>query len=318
VPFDDLVGHSGFEAPALATVTNETTVVGVIGPRGGGKSSLIAHVCAQLPVTHVALRVPVTGADDPTDVSIVAAVALAQALNDLELEHYQREALERARADTTTSERVPRSFGGTLGGGPIPAAVHAELGTLRHQVESNPLAVERLTGLERLNTILVARGLQPVYVLEDTEAAIGGDDRLETANAFLDGPVRAFVGEVRAPVLIAVQDVFTRAPAFPNLAASMAVVEIPTLSDADADGAFKAITENRLNQQESEATAEEVIESEALGLLVTFYVETNRNLRFTLAALQSAAEYAAEMRAERIGPGHIRAAATDWRDRLSL
>jgi hypothetical protein len=36
-----------------------------------------------------------------------------------------------------------------------------------------------------------------------------------------------------------------------------------------------------------------------------------------LAALQSAAEYAADMRAQRIADGHVRAAIADWRARIS-
>ena len=107
VSFDGLLGGSQVEARALARILSDETVVGVVGPRGAGKSSLIAHVCAQLPGTHTALRVPVTGADDPTDVSAIAAVALSQALSDLDLERHQREALERARADERTAERTP-------------------------------------------------------------------------------------------------------------------------------------------------------------------------------------------------------------------
>ncbi len=178
VPFDELTGRATFETRALRAVTANDTAVGILGPRGAGKSSLIAYVCAHLPDTHVALRVPVTGADDPTNVSTVAAVALSQALADIDLEHYQREALERARADRATVEQVPGGLrSGTLGGGPIPAQVNVELGTLREQLTSNRLAAERLAGLDRLITILVARDLQPVFVLEDTEAAIGGADQ---------------------------------------------------------------------------------------------------------------------------------------------
>ncbi len=154
VPFDELTGRATFEARALQAVIADDTAVGILGPRGAGKSSLIAYVCAHLPDTHVALRVPITGADDPTKVSNVAAVALSQALADIELEHYQREALERARADQTTVERAPGGLrGGTLGGGPIPAQVNVELGTLRQQLTSNQLAAERLAGLDRLITI---------------------------------------------------------------------------------------------------------------------------------------------------------------------
>lgn len=167
--------------------------MGIVGPRGAGKSSLIAYVCANLSSAYIALRVPVTGADEPNNVSVVAAVALSQALADIELEQEQRETLARARADEQSEQRTPGGLrGGTLGGGPIPAAVHAELATLQRQLTTNRLAAERLAGLDRLISILVARGVQPVFVLEDTEAAIGGADRPDLAAAFLAGPVRAF------------------------------------------------------------------------------------------------------------------------------
>ena len=317
VSFDGLLGGNQVEARALARILSDETVVGVIGPRGAGKSSLIAHVCAQLPGTHTALRVPVTGADDPTDVSAIAAVALSQALSDLDLERHQREALERARADERTAERTPAGVrGGTIGGGPIPAELNAELATLRQEIATNPLAVDRLAGLERLITILVARELEPVFVLEDTEAAIGGAEDTKVAEGFLSGPLHAFVHEVRAPLLIAIQDVFTDLPAFAELAPGMALVEIPTLDRPRGRQALTAIIVNRLEQHELSSDARDLIGADGLDLLVGFYEEAGRNLRFTLAALQSGVEYAAEMRAECVGTGHVRAAISDWRSRL--
>jgi hypothetical protein len=318
VPFDELVGRANFESRALQAVIADDTAVGVLGPRGGGKSSLISYVCAQLPDTHVALRVPVTGADDPTDVSTLAAVALSQALDDLDLERYQREALERARADQTMVERTRNAVrGGTLGGGPIPAQLHGELGTLREQLTTGRLAADRLAGLDRLITILVARELQPVFVLEDTEAAVGGADRAGVATAFMSGPLHAFVHELEAPCLIAVQSAFQGSEAYRQLVASLRLVEIPALDEAHTVTGFDKIVSNRLRQYEIAEPADSFISQEALTLLIAFYDETERNLRFTLAALQSAAEYAAEMRAARIAAGHVRAAATDWRARLA-
>jgi hypothetical protein len=318
VPFDDLTGRQIFETAALEAVTSDDVAVGVVGPRGGGKSSLISYVCAQLPASHVALRVPVTGADDPTSVSNVAAVALSQALDDLELERYQRDAIERVRADQGVIERAPAGLrSGTLGGGPIPAAVHAELGTLREQLTQNRLASERLAGLDRVITILVARGLQPVFVLEDTEAAIGGAARQDVAAAFLAGPVRAFVSELETPCLIAIQTAFEQIDGFAQLAASLRLITLPAFGNARARDALTAIIHNRLSQAGLDEPAEAIITDEALVLLLAFYDETERNLRFTLAALQSAAEYASEMRSERIAEGHLRAAVTDWRERIA-
>lgn len=317
VPFDRLVRQDRYETAALQAITSDAPVA-VVGPRGGGKSSLIAHVCGQLPAGHVALRVPVTGADDPTSVSIVAAVALSQALDDLDLERYQEEALERARADQSAQQRTPGGLrGGTLGGGPIPAQLLAELGTLREELTTNRLAAERLAGLDRLITILIARGLQPIFVLEDTEAAIGGADRPDIAAAFLAGPVRAFVHEVEAPCLVAIQTAFSTSDAFAQLAASMRVIEIPSLDDSTARDALTAIIANRLHQHEVSDDPASVLADEALDRLIAFYDEAEHSLRFTLAALQTAAEYAADMRAQRIAPGHIRGAVSDWRSRIT-
>lgn len=316
VPFDHLLGQPRFETLALRAVANDEPV-GIVGPRGAGKSSLIAYVCDNLPSGYVALRVPVTGADEPDNVSVVAAVALSQALADLELEREQREALNRARADQQSAQRTPGGLrGGTLGGGPIPAAVHAELGTLREQLTTNRLAAERLAGLDRLISILVARSVRPLFVLEDTEAAIGGADRPDLAAAFLAGPVRAFATELETPCLVAIQSVFTESREYPQLAAGMQIVEIPALGDNIAHQALDAIIINRLQQYDAGSDPRAVIADDVLEPLISFYDETGHSLRFTLAALQAAAEYAAEMRAERVGAGHVRAAVIDWRGRI--
>ncbi len=153
--------------------------------------------------------------------------------------------------------------------------------------------------------------------MEDTEAAVGGAEHAEIASAFLSGPVHAFVHEVQAPCLIAIQDVFRVSDAFAQLAANMRLVEIPALDENHARGALAAIITNRLRQHDVSDAAEAVLTDDALTQLIAFYDETERSLRFMLAALQSSAEYAADMRAQRIADGHVRAAIADWRERIS-
>ena len=63
VPFDSLTASERYEAAALAALQANTSVA-VVGPRGSGKSSLIAGVCAALPDSHVALRAPVVALED--------------------------------------------------------------------------------------------------------------------------------------------------------------------------------------------------------------------------------------------------------------
>lgn len=317
VPFDALTGRSTHESRALRESVEREGVVGVVGSRGGGKSSLIASVCQSLPDSHVALRVPVTGADDPTSVNVMAAVALSQALHEIEMDKRQRSAIEEARADGRTTARTPGGLrGGTLGGGPLPAEIHAELGSLRTDLRTNPLAVDRLAGLDRLITILVSRGHRPVFVLEDTEAAIGGES-MEVAEGFLAGPVHALVHEVDAACLVAIQDVFQPTAAFKNLAGSMALIDIPILDTSQLRPALRTIIDRRLELNEiANASAEQVLDEDALELLVSFYGAEGGNMRNTLAALQSAAEYAAETGATTIRAGQTRAALESWRARM--
>lgn len=286
----------------------------VQGPIGAGKSSLIASVCADLPSTHVALRVPVVGADDPTSVSVLAALTLSGALAAIEMEAHQRQALEEARADRAERVTTPGTLGAKLGGGPIPAEVAVESGTLSEQLQTNRLAGERLAGLDRLISILVAHGREPIFVLEDTEAAVGGREDHERIEAFFAGPVTAFVQEVEAPCLVAVQDPFAEAAAFRRLAPSFELIELPTFPDARA--ALAVIAAHRLRAHDLDVIVADVIDRDALEVLVAFYDEAHRSLRLTLAALQSAVDHAADLSASTVRAAHVRVGADEWRSHI--
>jgi hypothetical protein len=318
VPFDRVLACTKFEARALRECVEREGVVGVLGPRGGGKSSLIAYVCDRLPDTHLPLRVPVAVVDNPASIEVICALALSRALGEIELRDEQRRAIEKANADEITVMHTPGGVkGGKVGGGYLPAELRYEVTSLSEELRKAPRAAERFAGLDRLITILVSRGVRPVFVLEDTEAAIGGDDPT-VAGGFLGGPVRAFARELDAALVIAVQDVFKETDEFGHLMSSMAIIEIPTLDDDQARSALAAIVENRLDANDvAVPDASAVLEEEAFERLVAFYRETGRNLRFTLAMLQMACEMAAEDGAEAIGAGHLRAATEAWRDRTA-
>ena len=308
VPFDSLMGRERYETAALAALEANTSVA-VVGPRGGGKSSLIAAVCARLPATHVALRAPVVALEDPSDVSAFAAMTLSKALEAISLEAGERAVIEEARADTTTRARAPFGVtGGRLGGGAFPAHVDVEVGSLRQELETNPLAVDRLTGLERLVGILVAHGRAPVFVAEDTEAAVG----TEAADGFFSGPVRAMVRELGAPCIIAVQTALAGSPEFKTLAPELQLVDVPSFPEGDAATALRRIVDARL---EAYGIEHDVLDGAALERLAAFYSEMDGNLRFTLAALQTAAGHAADAGSALVGVPHVTAAAEDWRAR---
>jgi CDC6/ORC-like protein len=317
VPFDQLTARSDFEAAALAAIEGDVSTA-ILGPVGAGKSSLIAHVCDSLPESRVALRVPVVGVDDPASVSAVAAMTLSTALRAFDFEQYQRDALERERADRIVAGPPAAGFTrGTLGGGPIPASVNLELNTLRAQLETDRLAGERLAGLDRLLDILVFHGVAPVLVLEDTEAAIGSRDDGARIEGFFSGPVRALVREVQAPSLIAVQSPLAESETFRALAPELRIVELQPFEALPARDALRQILERRLRRNGLEFALSEVVGDDALEVLVAFYAETAGSLRHTLAALQTAADHAVNAGSERIRAPHVQAAAQEWRLRLN-
>ena len=69
-PFDRLTGQDLYETAATAALLN-VQPVGVIGDRGVGKSSLIAHVCAHLELAEVL--------EDPDRFDLAEADALLEA-----------------------------------------------------------------------------------------------------------------------------------------------------------------------------------------------------------------------------------------------
>lgn len=313
VPFDELMGSDHFERLGLEAITEGDRGLAVVGGRGCGKSSLLAYVCLRLPPTHVALRVPVTGADDPTNVSAMAAVALSTALGAIELEAHQRRALDVARADERTTSASPAGIGGKLGGGPIPLEVSAETRSLSVELTTNALASDRLSGLDRLISILVYHGLKPVFVMEDTEAVVSGPSADTTAEAFFAGPVKAFLQEVDAPLLLAVQDHLTESAEFRELVPAMRRIDVPDLGD-DAGAAIETIARRRLSDAGLDVELDDLISQGSVAALAAWYADSGRSLRHTLAALQSAAEHAENSGADRIDLPHAQAAIVDWRE----
>src|SRR3712207_5613696 len=134
VRFDDLTEQPVVERPLLEAVQAGSSGA-VVGVRGGGKSSVLAWLCRNLPDDHIPIRVPIVGMDDPSDPAVLSSVALGAALeaartDKVGLEARQRATVERLRADEVTTHPGVPKVAGKLGGGPIPAEVSAELGSL--------------------------------------------------------------------------------------------------------------------------------------------------------------------------------------------
>jgi hypothetical protein len=312
VAIDQLEGSGAWEERANRSILQDHPV-SVVGPVGVGKSSLIAFVCANLPESHVAFRLPVTGADDPTSVSDMASLALGMALHAIDLEAYQRDAIERARAESTVVERHSSGLpGGKLGGGAVPAEVNVQLGSLREEHLTRKLAGDRLAGLDRLIDILTYHGRQPVFICEDTEAMVGGAVREDVVERFFNGPIRAFLTEVGAPLVVAVQTDIARSSAtFQDLRTRTTEIEVTGFSDPH--DALRRIADKRLSDCGLGCAASDVLHTDAVDALVGFYGETGFSLRYSLAVLNSSTGHAADMAADLVRAAHVQRAAAEWR-----
>jgi hypothetical protein len=314
VPLDQLLGGPRYEQRALERLSAATpTDVVVVGARGSGKSSFTTWVSAQMPDGFVAIRLPVSAHPDPTDTAEALKLALSTILDVVQLDADIREELHRERADTRTALREPTGLtGGKLGGGAIPVQVNIEIGSLRQEFLQNRLAGEYLGGVNRAVAILRSQGITPVFVMDDTEAIVGGPDEPAIVEGFFIGPLHAFVQEIGAPCLVAVQTHLATGAAYSRLAAGMEAIEIPHIR-ARARETLARILERCLVVADFSMGLIEVVADDALDGLVQFYDDVGGDLRKTLAAAHGAAEDASDMRAERITASHIRVGADQWR-----
>lgn len=302
VPFDELTGQARYEAQLIRTIAGPGGLCVVFGASGSGKTSLISWVCHQLPESHFALRVPVAALEDPGDVKVLAGSVIVSAeRTTADLTDEQRDDLTRTAADRITRERQPAARGGTIGGGPIPAALRYDLGALREAFQRDGLPVDRLHGLDRLVSVFTAREKQLVLVLEDTDAMTGGPGA--QAERFL-GAILTLTRELDAPIIVAVQD-HHRGPAYDRLRQAGREVVIPHL--ADAADALRRIVAHRLHRAELDGVpVSDILDDEGITALVSVYDDSGGNLRQILAVLQFALDHAADERAELLTFPHIR------------
>lgn len=238
-------------------------------------------------------------------------LALGTMLDVIELDAEAREEIHIARADTRTASRAPAGVtGGKLGGGPIPAEINIEVGSLRQEFREDKLNGEYVSTLNRVLAILAEKNIQVVFVMDDAEAIVGGPDQAPVVEGLLGGAVRILVEEVDASFLLAVQPhLVESSPAYDRLASNMFVLPLPALGDRARD-ALRSILTRCLEVAEVDVHLDDVLSPDALTGLVQFYDDTHGDLRKTLSAANYAADDAATMNAQRMTDAHVRVGAS--------
>ena len=305
VSLDEITGEPAYESVVLRELARDDAVrVSVAGPRGAGKTSLIAYCCQHLPRQVIALRVPVVAMDDPGDPRVVADVAIAAALAAGRFDVHEAAALDRARADEVFTAPSDPSVRARIGGGVVPVELEGELASYGQEYLRRGQAFDRLQGLDRLIGMYLRRGLRPIFVVEDTEAMAGTPESDELVTRFFARSLNALARELDAGLVVAVQEHFRDNAAYRELAAGMREVRLPLLPDPAAG--LRRILEHRLARVEIAADVEDVIDRPALDAFGRMYVDEDANLRRTLAAITVSVEHAADVGAERVGEAQAR------------
>jgi hypothetical protein len=200
-----------------------------------------------------------------------------------------------------------------LGGGVIPGEVSVNTASLHEEFTQQRLPGDHLLALSgRLVPILADAGITPVFVFEDTEATVGGGDEGDRAEAFFAGPLSAFVDQVDAPTVVAIQTHLTAGSrAFARLAPVLERLEIPLL-DERARNVVERILTRRLQLAGIEAPLTAIFDAAALDALAEFYRQTRGDLRKLLAAAHEAADHSASDGAQQIGAPHARFGIAQW------
>ncbi len=286
VPFDELTGGAAVEQQ-MKYWSRCRGRVALIGDSGAGKSSVLASVFGalseDLPDGLVPTRIPVGVAGEATIVEVgdfgrhvvrhVLNWAAPEALGDQE-----RAAIEAQLATMERRTGRRRRAGFSLGSGrllPVDARLSGDLtGAARDfdvQLETGDVmrAVKRLVGLFR------ARGLEPFFVFDDTDAWLqlpGQEDvARHLASGFFANNVRMLTRELDCGFALAIHRSYLELPAYQQLADSLEPIEIPVLPEPEE--AIRTILQRRMEIDELGISVTDAFDDQAVAALAATYCD---------------------------------------------
>jgi hypothetical protein len=290
VPFDELLEQARVER-RIGELLRAGGRVGLVGPTGSGKSSLLEHVLIHRPFAR--LSVPVSLDDKVAREPKVFAQHLVRALC--------RYGEESARAEQ--EERIEAlAAGPAVGEG---EAADADLGLLRGEaafqfassasfIDVSRPATEIARGAERLFELLRDHGLTPVLVVDDSDKWLSGAGDAMIRDFF--GRVLPWIAELGAPMVVALQPAaYLDGPAYrearragvPEREVAMPALTVPAQ--------LARILARRIEVAGVDEPVEAIFTAGAVAELYRYYADhAQASLRRTLNAANCAIDLAAE------------------------
>lgn len=272
VPFDRLLGTPCCEEP-LGRALRRGEQLALVGDSGSGKSSVIAHVLGPLVEGVAPLPIPVAVeapevARDPVE---FAGHLIRTVARYVQLAHPTEASAARALVErsggTTDQQRRGRRFGGSIGW----LAARLELATELQSVTSGlpRPSSEVFDHARAILDLIVAHGLQPILVFDDTDKWFGAafDNTDELLDGFFGRIVRLLSEELSAPSVLAVHRGYLSHPAYQQaLGFVETTIRIPAVPDAGALGEILA-----LRAAEHGVRHGDILTGDALDLLFEHY-----------------------------------------------
>lgn len=319
VPFDALTGTKTTEAE-LGRAVRVPERAAVVGPIGGGKSSVIAYALGPLEEGLAPIRIPVEAERDEVIASpaefaahIVRTVANHAAEAALLTDDQRRDLLlasaDRIKLVARRSGRISVAPHWMVAG----LEVSAELRSQSAPVEVARSASEIIHQARRIVNLVRAHELLPILVIDDSDHWLnvpGLPDRSPLIAAFFSKVVRMLAEELNVGVVMAVHERYREMEAYRGAAGFIeTTVEIPRLEGPEP---IARIVEHRVRVHTG-APLSDVMGPGALDELARYYSRhVDRDLRKVMLIAHTALQAACADGTELISYGFVEAAIAEW------
>jgi hypothetical protein len=258
VPFGE-IGIAPAPEPVIANALREAEGMALlVGETGAGKSSVLAWTATSLaaqqtptdpPRAYFPVFVPVAGSPaDTADLDAFGRATMHEVLSALKggFSGRDRKRVEEAMASEVSTHHVGADFNVKLHAKVFGTGVEVAAATARDVVGLvRDGRLDNYGGIPTLGTILRARGLELILIVEDTDAWAISAESLDLARSFFRGVARPLATDVDVGVALAVQT--------PWLSGDRELAEVQLLAE-------KALTCTPMPQPASEQEAELILE----------------------------------------------------------
>jgi hypothetical protein len=320
IPFDELLGNNRTER-ALGQAMAAGARVAVVGPSGCGKSSLCEWVLGAPGGEFAATRIPVaierddTVTDPQAFAQHVIRLVSSSAAESTLISVSEREAILRGSGDQMSrpGREITKKAGIGLPDWMLKGELAREVTDYMESIDQPRSTTTIVEALEYLIGLIAHHGLQPVFVIDDSDAWLnieGVRDRSSLVNEFF-GRVLRMMAELPCGLVVAVHNDYLGTPGYRQAEGFLEQrINIPELPDG---ATIAALLDHRIQSCDEAATHHDVFDDPAVDALFSYYQGAgSRSLRKVLQTAQTALSIADDTEGEIVTSPMVESAVSEW------